>query len=94
MQASTVLLLLCVLLAMGCGHEVSAQSDFVQVNPTTDKWSARAEAALEFVYRTTAFRDGVNGGRTVTLTDYFMLYGGVSDMGPANDGQRPRVGIH
>ena len=90
MRTFSVLLLVCVVLAVSWTHGVSAQREFVEVAPTTDMWSARADAALEFVHRTTTFRDGVSGGRSVTLTNYSLLYGGVSDSLPVNDGQRLR----
>ena len=59
------------LLALLCAAE--AQRYFTQVTPITAQWSARQKANVEFVKRTTIFRDGLrtNAGQ-VTLTNYFV----------------------
>jgi hypothetical protein len=81
-------LLVCMVLVTSGGHAARAERFFAEIVPTSEMWSARFDAALEWVPRTTTFRDGVQSGRSVTLTNYSLLYGGNTESGPVNDGKQ------
>jgi hypothetical protein len=57
---------------------------FTEVVPSGISWSAREKANVEYVKRQTQFRDGESSAR-VTLTNYFLLYGGQTSQGGQND---------
>ena len=69
MRSVSLCSLLCLLLLL---VSVDGQRYFTEVLPTTEMWAARDKANVELVRRTTTFRDGVNGGRATTLTNYMV----------------------
>ena len=50
----------------------SAQLPFSQITPSTDMWNPRTAAAVELVKQTRTFYDGVQGGRSTQLSNYFV----------------------
>ena len=74
-SASTLLWCsLCVLLVClgDVSVPVSSQKYFKQVVERSEKFAARHSGALQWVQRTTTFRDGLRQGNPVTLTNYFV----------------------
>ena len=64
---------------------MDAQRTFTPVRAITGQWSPRQKSNIEFVKKTTQFRDGLRNGAVTSLTNYFLLYGGQADDGPQND---------
>ena len=68
LRGSVLLLALLALLV-----SVDGQRWFRQVTERTQKWAAREKANIEFVRKTTTFRDGLAANaRSTTLTNYFV----------------------
>ena len=84
MRVTVCLVYLLVSLSLSVVVEAQ-QRYFLEQQPLTAMWSPREKANIEYVTKTSSFRDGLRDGASTSLTNYFLLYGGWTNDGSVND---------